>query len=141
WPLGGVGDLDGDGFADLAVAAPGNDARGVDAGAVRVFPGGPVATSEAMLTLRGESDGDRFGSGLAGGDVNRDGRGDVVVGAPWGDQGTLDGGRAEVYYGGTPPDTVADEGLVATGLRFGNSISLVRELLRDGFPDLVVRAH
>ncbi|WP_419192321.1 integrin alpha [Engelhardtia mirabilis] len=72
-----IGDLDDDGIRDIAVGAPG-EAR--DAGTVRIHSG---KTLEPIAVLRGSGPGDRFGSAIASaGDVNADGREDLIVGAP-----------------------------------------------------------
>ena len=82
------GDFNGDGFADLAVAAPGENAGG---GAVHVLRGsasGLSATSSQLFTQNttGIADtqepGDQFGGSLAAGDLTGDGIADLAVGAP-----------------------------------------------------------
>ncbi len=79
-----LGDVDGDGFTDYAIAAPWERSQGT--GYVRVFSGG---TGEALATLSGISipDGwgsyDHFGWAASGvGDVNGDQVPDLLVGAP-----------------------------------------------------------
>lgn len=84
-----IGDTDGDGRAELAVAAPEEKVAKVDgAGAVWVFPGtatGPspaaVVWSQAAPGVPGTSEsGDFFGSAVLLADVTGDGRADLVVG-------------------------------------------------------------
>jgi hypothetical protein len=77
------GDVNGDGFADLLIAAPSfmMGARN-NAGAVFVHFGGPAGISAlASQTIIGPAPGYNFGSALVAlGDVNGDGWGDAAVG-------------------------------------------------------------
>ena len=87
--IAAAGDIDADGYDDILLARPGDD---VSAGQVWVYSGGsggPVTT--AIWSLSGAS-GTGLGGALAAGDMNGDGYGDVIVGAP-GDS------SAYVYYG------------------------------------------
>jgi hypothetical protein len=59
----GIGDVNHDGFADIIVGAPNNDAGGNNAGRAYVFSGKDGAV---LLTLTGERAGDTFGSAVAG---------------------------------------------------------------------------
>src|SRR5262252_3439016 len=58
----GAGDVDHDGYADVIVGAPGNNAAGQGAGRAYVYSG---KTGEILLTLSGERAGDGFGSAVA----------------------------------------------------------------------------
>lgn len=80
-----LGDLSGDGVAELALGAPWEDDPAADAGAVYLLYG-PVAgtgyTDEAEALLLGGTGGDLFGFDVdAGGDVNDDGTPDLHVSA------------------------------------------------------------
>jgi hypothetical protein len=87
-----VADFNGDGIDDLAVGAPFAGGRG----SVSVFFGvagtGFGTTSKTPDLVRsGTSDGETYGSTLAAADFNRDGRFELVVGAP-----TWNGGRGRI---------------------------------------------
>jgi hypothetical protein len=86
--VGSAGDVDGDGFEDIVIGAPGYDNGASDEGAVFVFLGsatglGDDATpADADWRAEGNEAEMRLGIAVAGaGDVNGDGYGDVVVGA------------------------------------------------------------
>ncbi|HYJ31847.1 MAG TPA: FlgD immunoglobulin-like domain containing protein [Candidatus Binatia bacterium] len=142
--VSGAGDVNGDGYADVIVGAPNNDAGGANAGRAYVYYGGPSADAVADLTLTGAAASDFFGLSASGaGDVNRDGFDDVIVGANANDQGGVDAGRAYVYYGGPGADAVADLTLTgaAAGDRFGNAVSGAGDVNGDGYADVIVGAN
>lgn len=137
-----VGDLDGDGRVDFAVAALNGD--GPDAsltGAVTVFRGG--TSGQVLRTLAGEQALDKFGTSITGGcDLDADGRPDLVVGAPSHSPGPdrYLGGAYYVYFG---PDLsearrVKVPATAATGI-LGFS-SACGDVNGDGVADLVTSA-
>ena len=70
-----LGDLNGDGYADSAVGAPGDDRNGAEAGAVYIYMGsatGP-STDPDVILLGGP--GDRFGQSRLQLPANRGGAG------------------------------------------------------------------
>ncbi|MGP4051566.1 FG-GAP and VCBS repeat-containing protein [Streptomyces sp. 2A115] len=87
-----AGDVNGDGYADLAIGIPGEDTGQVsDTGAVVLLLGGKkglTGSGAQVITQdtpgipgQGES-ADRFGSALRTADMNHDGHADLAVGAP-----------------------------------------------------------
>ncbi|MBI5503061.1 MAG: FG-GAP repeat protein [Deltaproteobacteria bacterium] len=76
------------------------------------------------------------------GDINGDGRSDVLTGAPLNDAEGMDAGRVYVFLGGIVPDAVADLVLTgeAAGDQLGLSLAEAGDINADGFADLVVGA-
>uniref|UniRef100_A0A832I127 FlgD Ig-like domain-containing protein n=1 Tax=Eiseniibacteriota bacterium TaxID=2212470 RepID=A0A832I127_UNCEI len=94
-----VGDLDGDGAADLAVGAPG-------ANRVLIYRGGAAFDSLPDAEIAPPHGGARFGSALAPlGDIDADGFDDFAIGDP--DDGGGTGRIHVVRGGGTLPSTPA----------------------------------
>ena len=142
--ISGVGDLNGDGYDDLAVGAYLNDASGDAAGAAYVFFGAAAPDSIPDLTLIGEAAGDYFGVSVSGtGDLNGDGYDDLAVGAYLNDASGDAAGAAYVFFGAAAPDSIPDLTLIgeAAGDYFGVSVSGTGDLNGDGYDDLAVGAY
>jgi hypothetical protein len=100
--VAGVGDINGDGYGDVALAADNEDRAGLSrVGVVYVHYGSATGlSSAAALTLTGDRAGDYFGTVASAGDVNGDGFADLLVGAWQTDVSTLmNAGVARLYLG------------------------------------------
>jgi len=125
----GVGDVNGDGFADIIVGAPNNSAVGDKAGRAYVYSG---KDGSLLLTLNGEKAGDNFGAAVAGFSDKR--HSFLIVGAPG--AGPKQAGRAYVYDGlsSIPKFTIeADDTGSALGYMF---LSVLGDVDGDGVPDV-----
>ncbi len=91
------GDMDGDGVSDIYSSDWSNEAKGPSTGRVYVHSG---RTGKRLLTLTGETAGDGFGTSPSmAGDVDGDGRADLIVGAWQYGKVATSAGRAYLYSG------------------------------------------
>ena len=130
WIARNIGDVDGDGIADVATSAPTHGAAGSNAGRIYVFSTG---TGKLLWTADG-SPGDQLGTGIeAAGDTNRDGIPDVVASGPAGTgvayiYSGRDGRMLQSFKSSNPDES------------FGNHISGAGDFDRDGYADVIVGA-
>ncbi len=146
--LGTIGDVNGDGYADVAVGAPNFDGASnvQDSGRVAVYLGSPdgLRATPAFVHEGGQA-GALFGTALSGaGDVDGDGFADLLVGAPGASNGQASEGQAFVFRGG-PGDLASfpiwnGELNLPAGSEYGVSVAHVGDLNADGFTDLAVGA-
>lgn len=156
------GDFNGDGHADLAVGNPGEFTASGDAfgGAVWIFYGSatgldvdsPQHVNQDTEGVPGDMAGyDMFGSALAAGDLNGDGRDDLGIGS---DGETVNGGRyagsVTVLYGGSTglstagvqlftQDTTGVPSAAEPNDGFGRAVA-IGDMTGDGYDDLAVSA-
>lgn len=144
------GDFNGDGLEDLFVGAPYSNALGSVTGRVYAFAGNngvqSMDASAADVVISGQLTGTGFGSELASADVNGDGYGDLLVGAPFATASATWDGQVFVFYGGeNAADTVAFaadvvlSGEPLPGERFGSAIEVL-DCDADGIADIMTSA-
>ncbi len=139
--VAGLGDFNGDGYADLAVGAP-FDPTGAPAGQVYLVYGSYPVHTTVDLHLTGES-GEQFGRTLAGiGDVNNDGFGDLAVGGPFNGDIGVNAGHVYFFPGSSRPTSVIGATLANSvgGDQFGGALSPVGDMDHDGFNDWAIGA-
>ena len=139
--LSRAGDLNGDGYEDLLVGAPGVNGHG----AVYAYFGSATGfSSPADWVVEGSQDQELFGSAVLGGfDSNGDGYADVLVGAPQHTDGSQYEGRCRLYLGGPAgPQTTAqwefasDDWMSFTGAK----LATAGDVNRDGYADVLIGA-
>ena len=157
--IAGTGDLNGDGFADLLIGAPTtDDGFNLNSGAAYVVYGSGTTTAVENITtttldvttFTGFAAGDETGSAVSGGgDVNGDGRNDIIISAPLADPNGASSGVAYVLFDPDPtaqPINVAtldgSNGFVIEGLaendRFGADVQMLGDVTGDGIGDIGV---
>jgi hypothetical protein len=137
-----AGDVNSDGFPDLAVGAGREDGGAVDAGRAYVFSGNGGTLLYTLESPNPEYSGS-FGTFLSGaGDVDADGYEDIIVAASNEDGGALEAGRAYVFggYGGDPLCTLESPNPERGGSFGRSAVSGVGDVDNDGYDDVIVGA-
>jgi hypothetical protein len=140
--LAGAGDLNGDGFEDVAVGA-GSWNHYPGRGRVFIYfgsPSGPSVTADQLLDS--SIDGEAMGKAVAAaGDVNGDGYGDLVVGSSEWSGNT---GRAQLFHGSatgliTPPAWTVE--WTQAEADYAEAVAGAGDVNGDGFADVLVGAR
>lgn len=119
-----VGDVNGDHYDDVIVGASLYDNGQTDEGAAFVWYGSAVGLgangtiTNADWMAETNQDNAQVGEVGTAGDVNSDGGDDIVIGAPYYDNGQTDEGAAFVYYGSPPPYIIKQSPPGSNGVEF-----------------------
>ncbi len=138
-------DLNGDGYTDLIVGAPGEEPS--NRGAVYIYNGSSSGLSTSPAQILGEPNStanSAFGSAVTIGDLNNDGFVELVVGANGDDTLAADAGAIWIFKGfaaGIFSSAVATQvtGGNLAGDNFGTAVAIV-DYDNDDIPDIVVGA-
>lgn len=166
--VAGAGDVNGDGINDIIVGVPDSNIVAADAGAAYVlfgrastaapFPASFVLSSLSGgdgFVIKGSFTGDRLGTSVAGGgDINDDGFGDMIIGAPGFDglSGANSGAAYVVFGSGSAFPATLDAGTLngkngfrtegrIAGEKHGVRVSMAGDMNNDGFDDIVIASQ
>lgn len=146
WSVASAGDVNGDGFDEVLVASefcsPTPETQNRE-GRAYLFSGSTtgLSTTPDWMIQGGVAD-ESLGMSIASaGDVNNDGYGDVIVGAPWASYPEGHEGRAYVFYGSASglsltANWVKESNIHWTG--FGTSVASAGDVNGDGFDDVLI---
>lgn len=151
YAVGNIGDVDGDGIDDIAVGAPLLSESADLTGEVSIYLGKNLGTAESLsdasadYTILG-SEGTAFGAAIdAIGDLDGDGKGDFIIGAP---HFVSSSGRAYIFLGasidGATDLSIADADYILEGEHdndlAGLSVAAAGDVDGDGKTDILVGA-
>ncbi len=144
--LSSAGDVNGDGFSDIALGAYQYDKGSSNEGVVMIHYGSANGINTVpVLTLESDQTEAQFGISVAcAGDVNADGFADLIVGARYYDKGQVNEGAAFIYQG-------SQNGLNATPVSIlesnqgdawlGSAVAPAGDVNGDGFSDVLVGSY
>jgi PKD domain/FG-GAP repeat len=150
-----AGDFNGDGHPDVIIGGPGGSFATKANGVAYVLPGGQYSGAvDPVMEIDGTTTTDsQFGSGsgftvASAGDINSDGFGDVMVGAPQANpMGRSNAGAVYVVAGrssigqitlGAPGSTLTEIDGPSQSSFIGNFTITSGDVNGDGYPDLVI---
>ncbi len=140
--VAGVGDVNGDGYDEVALGGDLHSAGQLNEGRVTIYRGAPTGITTVLNNFFSNVDGARLGFSVAeAGDVNGDGYADVVAGAPFITQTLNEQGRIYLWLGS--PTGLGNQRIITGSTpdaRLGWSVTGGGDLDGDGYSDLLAAA-
>jgi hypothetical protein len=138
-----AGDVNGDGFDDVAVGAPLSNNGHYNEGRVYIYHGSASGLAISPATILESNQAIcQLGFAVAGGgDINNDGFDDLIVGAPNYSNGELYEGSVFVYLGSSTGINSVPVLILENNIqdgRFGNSVSGIQDMDNDNFDDIII---
>lgn len=151
YSVAGAGDVNGDGYDDILIGAPLDNDVGSEAGKAYLIFGKlsgwamDTSLSKVDASFLGEDAGDWAGYSVAGaGDVNGDGYDDILIGAPYDEEGGSIVGQTYLIFGkdsGWTRDlnlTYSDASFWGEDRRSGWSVAGAGDVNGDGYDDILI---
>jgi hypothetical protein len=139
-----AGDINGDGFNDIAVGAQKYSNGEYTEGALFLFYGSANSINEAPAILEKNVANGYFGNVSSVGDVNGDGYSDLIVGSIGFSNGQSNEGAVYLLLG-SPSGLTATNSVLIQGNQnsafLGNSVAGAGDVNGDGYNDIIVSAH
>ncbi len=142
-----AGDINADGYSEVIIGAPYYDnGSALKQGRVFIYYGSASGLAGYLTVIPPSGQNFySFGHSVAtAGDVNDDGYGDIIVGAPYNSNGEAFEGKAYVFYGyslGISAVSYWSVEFNQANANFGNSVSSAGDVNGDGFADILVGAY
>ena len=140
--VSGAGDVNGDGYSDIIIGAPGNNNN--SGRFLVIFGGAPSINFSSRIFQNGNQENAFLGGSVASaGDVNGDGYSDIIIGASGYSSDQSNEGRAYVYYGSFNGVNLKDPVILEADQEdaaFGISVSGAGDVNGDGYSDVIVGA-
>jgi Ca2+-binding RTX toxin-like protein len=154
YSVASAGDVNGDGYSDIIIGAPGTSSYTGAAYVVLGHAGGfsadidlaAMTTGEGVIIQNNETPGGNAGYAVSSGDINGDGYSDIIIGAYGANYAA---GETYVLYGNANFGNSSSLTLSAAGVHFsgvlqydysGYSVSSGGDINGDGIDDLVIGA-
>jgi hypothetical protein len=141
--LSHIGDVNGDGFGDIAVAP---SAASTDSLKVHVYAGshrGIKSRCRKTLSVPVEAaESSRVLTVAPASDLNKDGCDDLLVGNQWATGQYINEGKAYIFYGSrfkiSNANVVIDNSIPSENSRFGLSLEAIDDFNNDGYKDIMI---